>query len=389
MDQLTLLLYIALIYIVIYVVAQLIGFERLSERGIEASTPLFILFKTERLNSILTRAGKRVPHVIFNIGIFVAFGGMIFGFYMLGVNFINFFVKPSSAGGVVPIIPGVTITGLPLLYIIIALAITLITHEFAHGLASARDGITIKSSGLLFFYVLFGGFVEPDEEEFENKATPRERMRLLAAGSWANLITAFIVFLLISNFAAIMSVGFNPPSGAYIYEVMDGSPADGNLVVGDVIVALNGTPIDGWSDIHQYMANTTPGALLIIDTTTRQVNVTLGTNQMNSSIGYIGIIGVDYWEPKPGWEWIPGGPMFAFHAAMLLQWTFIILFSVAIFNLLPIPMLDGDKLLSNALSLRIKDEKKIQMIMWPIRIIALIIVLGSMILSLIMGKGLF
>ena len=52
-------------------------------------------------------------------------------------------------------------------------------------------------------------------------------------------------------------------------------------------------------------------------------------------------------------------------------------------------MLDGDKLLSNGLSLYIKDEKKVRMIMYPVRIAAILIVVLSIVLSLIMGKGLF
>ncbi len=81
--------------------------------------------------------------------------------------------------------------------------------------------------------------------------------------------------------------------------------------------------------------------------------------------------------------------MYAFHMQQTLQWCFIVLISVALFNLLPIPMLDGDKLLSNGLSLIIDDEKKIKRIMWPMRILSLSIVLLSIGLSLWYGKGLF
>jgi membrane-associated protease RseP (regulator of RpoE activity) len=73
----------------------------------------------------------------------------------------------------------------------------------------------------------------------------------------------------------------------------------------------------------------------------------------------------------------------------ILVWCFIILVSVGIFNLLPIPMLDGDRLLSNGLSLVIDDEKLIMKIMWPLRIVSLGILLLSIVLSLITGKGLF
>ncbi|MFW9864383.1 MAG: site-2 protease family protein, partial [Candidatus Thorarchaeota archaeon] len=179
MDPLIFLAIAAVIWILVFILAQYIGFEKLNQRGIEASTPFFLLIKTQRLNAFLTKWGKRFPRAFWNAGVVVGFGGMIVGFYIFADNFIKFFIQPAQAGGVVPIIPGVTITGLPLVYMLIGLAVTLITHEFAHGLASSREDIPIKSSGLLFFYVIFGGFVEPDEETFEQKAGPKSRMRML------------------------------------------------------------------------------------------------------------------------------------------------------------------------------------------------------------------
>ena len=389
MDPLTILLFIAGIYLVIYVVAQALGIDKLSEKGIDAGFPFFLMIRTERLNSFLTRLGKKFPKAFFNVGIVVSFVGMIFGFWLLLDNFIKFFIETDQAGAIVPVIPGVTITGLPLVYLMIGLAVTLITHEFAHGLASSRDDIPIKSSGLVFFYVLFGGFVEPDEEVFEEQATPRQRMRLLAAGSYANLIWGFIFLLLIANFNGLMSIGFNPPSGAFIYDIAADTPAAHSLQIGDVIIGLNQTEIDTWANVSTFMADAPAGALVTVHTLTDTFNITLAANPSNTSRGYIGIYGADYWEPKPGWEWIPGGPMYAFHMSQTLTWCFVILVSIAIFNLLPIPVFDGDKLLSNGLSLITDDEKKIKMVMWPLRILAIVIVVGSIVLSIFTGKTLF
>ena len=81
--------------------------------------------------------------------------------------------------------------------------------------------------------------------------------------------------------------------------------------------------------------------------------------------------------------------MFAFHTQQILNWIFIILFSIGLINLLPIPMFDGDKLLSNGLSLLTDNEKKIKMVMWPARLISIGIILLSIILSIVMGKALF
>ncbi|MHA2141454.1 MAG: site-2 protease family protein [Candidatus Thorarchaeota archaeon] len=390
MDPLIFLAIVAVIWILVYVIAQAVGFEKLNEKGFEATTPFILLIKTERLNAFLTRWGKKFPRSLWNLGIIVGFGGMIFGFIIFADNFLKFFTQPAQAGGVVPIIPGVTITGLPLIYMIIGLAVTLITHEFAHGLASSRDDIPIKSSGLLFLYVIFGGFVEPDEETF-NQVEPKSRMRLLAAGSFANLLTGLIVFILIANFNSIASIAYNPPNGAYIYETQADSPGAAALQIGDVIVGLNDTTIETWGNVSDFMANTASGSYLTIYTTnplTNDTTIILGENPSNASLGYIGIFGADYWEPKAGWNLI-FTPLTVFHMQQILIWLWIILVSIGLLNLLPIPAFDGDKLLSNALSLVTDDEKKIKYVMWPARIISITILLGSIILSLVLGKAIF
>ncbi len=389
MDPLTVFGIIGFIWLVIYFIAQAIGVEKLSERGIDAGFPFFIMWRTERLNAFLTRMGKKFPRIFFNIGIVVGFGGMIFSFWMFGDNLIKFFVKPADAGGVVPIIPGVTITGLPLVYMLIALAVTLLTHEFAHGLAASKDDIAIKSSGLLAFLVLFGGFVEPDEDQFENNATPQSRMRMLAAGSFSNFAWGFVFLIILANFYPLMSVGYYPPSGAYIYDIQPGSPASAAIDIGDVIIGLNNTEIANWTAVGTFMNDAPAGSQLTIHKLNgSSITIILAASEQNASRGYIGIYGSDYWEPKPGWDIILT-PMFVFHLQQIVFWCYLILISIALFNLLPIPVFDGDKLLSNGLSLVIKDEKKIKYIMWPLRIAALGIVLSSIVLSFIMGKGLF
>ena len=379
---------IGLFWLIIYAVAQYLGVERLQQKGVEAGTPFFFMWKTQRLNAFLTRMGKKFPLIFFNIGIVVGFGGMIFSFWMFGENLIKFFVEPAAAGGVVPIIPGVTITGLPLLYMLIGLAVAILTHEFAHGLASSRDNIPIKSSGLLGFLILFGAFVEPDEEAFEKEATPQGRMRLLAAGSYSNIIWSFVFLALLINFNSVASIAYNPPSGAYIYQLSDGSPAAEALQVGEVIIGLNDTVIANWSAISVFMNGASAGSQVTVHTLDGDVTLILAASELNASRGYLGIYGADYWEPKPGWNLILS-PMYVFHLQQIIFWCYLILISLAVFNLLPIPFLDGDKLLSNGLSLLISDEKKIRYIMYPIRFAAVAIVVLSIILSLVMGKGLF
>ena len=154
-----------------------------------------------------------------------------------------------------------------------------------------------------------------------------------------------------------------------------------------MIIGLNDTEIDTWTDVSIFMVDSISNNSLTIHTLRGDFVIELAPNAANSTRGYIGVYGADYWEPKPGFEILT--PMFAFHFQQVMVWSFIILFSVALFNLLPIPALDGDKLLSTALKTRIHDERKIRYIMWPARILSLAIIILSIALTFLTGKALF
>jgi membrane-associated protease RseP (regulator of RpoE activity) len=388
MDPATIFSLVLIAWLVIYFIGQAIGSEKLKERGIDVSFPFFFMYRTQRLNGFLTRAGKKFPRVFFNIGIVAGFIGMALAFWMFAQNFITFIIKPAAAGGVVPIIPGITITGPSVVYLIVGLTVALIVHEFAHGFAASKDGVPIKSSGLLAFLVLGGAFVEPDEEVFEKETPLKSRMRLHAAGSFSNIIWAFFFVFLMANFATMMSIAYNPPHGAYVFQLEPESPASEVLEVGDVIIGLNDTAIMNWTAVGQFMADAPAGSQLTIHTLQENVTIILAPSELNASLGYMGVYGADYWEPKPGWDLFLG-PMFAFHLERIIFWCYLINISLALFNLLPIPVLDGDKILADGIRLLTKDEKKVKYVMWPLRIASILIVVLSIVLSFIYGKGLF
>jgi len=52
MDALTALGIIGILWIIIYLIAKAIGVERLQEKGVEAGTPFFFMWKTEKLNEV-------------------------------------------------------------------------------------------------------------------------------------------------------------------------------------------------------------------------------------------------------------------------------------------------------------------------------------------------
>jgi len=121
------------------------------------------------------------------------------------------------------LLPGIN---LPLLEGLLALAVVLIVHEFAHGVVAVREGIRLSSAGVLFFgFLPVGGFVEPDEAALK-RASKLSRLRVYTAGTMANFITALFALALLIAFATATAplakegclvVGGTLEKGTFIY----------------------------------------------------------------------------------------------------------------------------------------------------------------------------
>ena len=172
-----------------------------------------------------------VSLVIGIIGIFLSLAVMI---WQLGFIYDNQIEQ--GAALVLPIktqdnnLGGIPVLSLDFIDWIIALAILIFVHEFAHGVVSKRQKIKIKSSGLAFFgsaiiglLVIFfnqnilgfiiglilmfvpilpGAFVKPDEKKLK-KADDFTKISIYGAGSTSNFLFAGI-FLLI--FLAVLPI---------------------------------------------------------------------------------------------------------------------------------------------------------------------------------------
>ncbi|MFX1311304.1 MAG: site-2 protease family protein [Promethearchaeota archaeon] len=229
--------------------------------------PLLVMFKTKRLNNFIRKISRKAPRfwkIFWTIGIFVSFALTIFGLYYLFTNFINLLINPKIKQAIVPLIPGVTIDIPLIFYLIIPILFVITTHEFAHGISSSSEDIEIKSTGVIgagiFFIIGFGAFVEVDERELNSSKIHRNtRLRIAAAGTYVNIITAVITFLLLLNFPLIISPNyrqvtqirkvFRPEEGGFNY---------GNILSGDVILAIKkeGTSDDDYINLDNYKGYT-------------------------------------------------------------------------------------------------------------------------------------
>jgi Zn-dependent protease len=182
---------LVLAWLVLYLIAMAFRLERY---GVEVH-PLYMLYKSTRLNAFLVRLGRwnpRLWRVVGNIGVASFFGQVVVMSYILFQNLYRFLYVPQQAFPVMPLIPGVTIRFSSLPWFLAAAGVVILLHELSHGVQCVVEGVPVKSAALLLAVVTFGGAVEPDEEEM-GKAGMMSKMRILAAGSLTNLITGLVV----------------------------------------------------------------------------------------------------------------------------------------------------------------------------------------------------
>jgi membrane-associated protease RseP (regulator of RpoE activity) len=172
-------------------------------------------------------------------------------------------------------------------YIIFALVVAMVVHEFSHGILSIVGKIKVKSLGLLYLIIPLGAFCEPDEEQLKETKRIR-RMRVFVAGPMSNLVVAIICIFLFS-FVFMSSV--QPVDGVHVIMVYDDTPADEiSLSEGSVITSLNDSKIKDSGDFHEIINHTHPTQTVNIsyyrDGTTYYKQVQL-TNKYDFYLNYL------------------------------------------------------------------------------------------------------
>lgn len=152
---------------------------------------------------------------------------------------------------------------------ILLFCIMIFPHELGHFIAAKRMDVKVNefSFGMgpaiwkrqkgetLYSIRLFpiGGFcaMEGEDEEseepraFTNKK-PWQKIVILAAGSFMNVICAVIIMIIVTGI-----LGFTTTT---IDEVTAGSPAaKAGIVQGDEIVEINDKKVESWGDVSQYI----------------------------------------------------------------------------------------------------------------------------------------
>jgi membrane-associated protease RseP (regulator of RpoE activity) len=132
-------------------------------------------------------------------------------------------------------------------YIILALVVAIIVHEFSHGILTFAGGLKVKSMGILYLILPIGAFVEPDEEQLK-KTTISKRLRVYAVGPVANFVVVLVTILL---FSFVFMSAVQPGSGLTVYEVYEDSPAyELGIRKGAIIHSINGTDLTEYEELN-------------------------------------------------------------------------------------------------------------------------------------------
>ncbi|MDW7675861.1 MAG: RIP metalloprotease RseP [Bacillota bacterium] len=277
-------------------------------------------------------------------------------------------------------------------------------HELGHFLAAKRAGIKVEEFAIFMGPKVFsrkvgetlytirllplGGYCKMagmegdsnDDRGFNSKSVP-QRMAVIAAGSFMNF---FLAILLFSFIFGVIGIPDNNPTTVVNNVILNMPAAEAGLQSGDKIVAINDQKVTEWQQLVTVI-NQSPEQEIKLTINRDDINMDIYVTPMLDPDRGVGLIGI---EPQTGWQRIGLLNAIVIATKQTVQFTALILQSLylmvtmqmaadvagpvgivqeignqarvglpyllnlaaiisinlGIFNLLPIPALDGSRL---------------------------------------------
>ncbi len=369
----------ALILVLIIIAFVIVYRKRFSIEG-----KILFIYRSKLGLKVMERISKykRAINVYSTIGVAVAFGSIAYMLYLLIPYFSLMFYHPTTTlAAFYPVLPfnGIPgVLGVPVLYWLIAIILLVAVHEASHGFVALSKKIKLKSSGFGFFLAFLPlAFVEPNEKQFE-KASKLNKLRVLSAGSFTNIIIGLIAFglyILLSNFLISAGLITFSPLILHIGSAVAGPAYLMHLPQNLSVVKINGQSFYSSTQALNLMRGVQPGQYVNLTNasgTLFSIKSVFSTTINSSTHSYIGnFTGVFLTAvkeqpflinpisstafPTSAWNsqalyWIDG----------LLLWLFLIGLGLGLANILPIFYItDGCKIVNVGLSYVIKDKKRL------------------------------
>ncbi|RAH14868.1 MAG: hypothetical protein CMB56_004180 [Methanobacteriota archaeon] len=280
--------------ILIFFISWLVLLSKMQNKGIldklNATKALgfILMLRTQKGIKLLEKISKprKFWRIYGEVSLWVCRLSMLFIGLLVFLSIILFVIN-GPAEDPPPITTMIAVPGInpviPLGWGIIAFIISLVIHEFGHGLLARAHGMRLRSFGLLVLGPLpLGAFAEPEYDEL-TRAPRKERQRMFAAGPSTNIFMALICFFMLvlvsSQFSAIHS-GMH--ARGIIQHEQSGANSSG-LEAYDIITHINNSKIENKESFDNALSKYSSGdniSLTIIPKdnldSTMQLNVTLG-----------------------------------------------------------------------------------------------------------------
>lgn len=343
----------------------------------EVQSKIFALYRTKIGIKLMDKYSKIFPRFLRflgYIGILVGFLGMIFIFYILIRGTYNLIFIPESPPVVAPVLPGISIPGLPTLsfwHWIIAIFVVAIIHEFSHGVFARLYNLKIKSSGFAFLGPILAAFVEPDEKALV-KRSKKQQLSILAAGPFSNIILAIFVILFFNFILLPLQSNLFVADGVALVNVEKDSPAElAQLQSGLIIKEINNEKITDQRQLVEIIRNS-EGKELNLITDKGEYFVKPEKRDEKYYLGISVTNNVIVKESVPGFA-LPLAKWFN----MLFFWLWVISLGIGLFNLLPFGPIDGGRMFLVAM-LNFFENKKATQIFKAVSLFCLILLVVNL-----------
>ena len=306
--------------------------------------PFILIFKTQKFLKIIENNVATHSWFYKKLGNLLLFTTLILFFGTPLLFFVSAFFLDGSLITIRTIFDFEIVT---IIIILLGLMPAIFIHEFAHAVLMFEEKIKVKFYGFLLLGIIVAFYVYPKEKAF-SKAPRLSKLKISAAGIGANLLVSIVTLLIILALPLILLPGYSQEEGAWVVSVQNGSPASiGGIIKDDIITNLETFNINNKTsyaykiaskdDLIRALEIIIPGSKLGI-TTTRSFHIILTNNQSKNI--QLGIVVDNYYINRVNIfpQRLP------YYLNLSLRWFSNLNLSIAIFNLIPIPLTDGEKI---------------------------------------------
>lgn len=324
-------------------------------KRIAVQAKIIVLYRTALgIKFIRKMANKFKEQIILfgYIGVGAAYVGLIFISFVLIYNLFNIITDPGASSGVSLVLPGINIPGIGVLsfwYWLIAIFVIALVHEFGHGVVAKAHGLKIKSTGLVFLGPILGAFVEPDEKKI-SKSKDIVQYSVYAAGPFINIVMGIVAILLVSLvFAPVQNMFLEPAGFSFTEYYGPGYPAEtAGLKPGMIINQLNDKPIDDFMDFYDVSYCSAPGDDFLVGTDQGSFLITSVESPEVSGKSFIGVKNVNnefvLKEKFKNSKFYSGLYFVIDWVTTFFKWLYLLSLGIGLFNLLPLPIVDGGRI---------------------------------------------